>query len=50
MILTTMNLFATQLGRKFLEKNGFKHFQLSTADGALEAAPAVSNYAGLLPL
>lgn len=31
-----------QLGQKFLAENGFKHVQLSTADGALEAAPAVS--------
>jgi len=44
-----MNLFAAQLGRKFLKNNGFKHFQLSSADGALEAAPAVSNYADLTP-
>lgn len=39
-----------QLGQRFLEKHGFKHFQLSTADGALEAAPAVSNIAWLIPL
>lgn len=31
-----------QLGQKFLAEKGFKHVQLSTADGALEAAPAVS--------
>ena len=44
-------LLATQLGKKFLEKHGFKHVQLSTADGALEAAPAVSNiYFGLVLL
>lgn len=32
---------AVQLGKKFLAENGLKHVQLSTADGALEAAPAV---------
>jgi len=34
-----------QLGQRFLQENGFKHVQLSTADGALEAAPAVSDIA-----
>lgn len=31
-----------QLGEKFFQEKGLKHVQLSTADGALEAAPAVS--------
>lgn len=39
-----------QLGKKFLEEHGFKHVELSTADGALEAAPAVSNFARTIPL
>ena len=30
-----------QLGEKFIKKVGLKHVKLSTADGALEAAPAV---------
>ena len=30
-----------QLGPKFLRENGLKHVSFSTADGALEAAPAV---------
>jgi len=30
-----------QLGHKFMKENGFKHVTFSTADGALEAAPAV---------
>jgi hypothetical protein len=33
-----------QLGQKFLQENGLKHVQILTADGALEAAPAVSIY------
>jgi ATP phosphoribosyltransferase len=32
----------TYLGEKFFQEKGLKHVQLSTADGALEAAPAVS--------
>ena len=43
-----LNLSEMQLGKKFLEENGFKHVQLLTADGALEAAPAVSNFLGLI--
>lgn len=39
-----MTLSEMQLGKKFLEEHGFKHVQLSTADGALEAAPAVSKF------
>ncbi|MCO5553212.1 hypothetical protein L7F22_006733 [Adiantum nelumboides] len=31
----------TYLGRQFIEKSGLKHAQLLSADGALEAAPAV---------
>ncbi|KAG5095209.1 hypothetical protein JHK84_050797 [Glycine max] len=31
----------TYLGHKFMKENGFKHVTFSTADGALEAAPAV---------
>lgn len=31
-----------QLGPKFMSENGLKHVTFSTADGALEAAPAVS--------
>jgi ATP phosphoribosyltransferase len=34
----------TYLGQKFLQENGLKHVQILTADGALEAAPAVSIY------
>ena len=30
-----------QLGPKFMKENGLKHVTFSTADGALEAAPAV---------
>jgi ATP phosphoribosyltransferase len=30
----------TYLGEKFFQEKGLKHVQLSTADGALEAAPA----------
>lgn len=30
-----------QLGEQFLKKIGLEHVQLLTADGALEAAPAV---------
>lgn len=30
-----------QLGPKFMKDNGLKHVTFSTADGALEAAPAV---------
>lgn len=33
--------FSVQLGPKFMKENGFKHVTFSTADGALEAAPAV---------
>ena len=29
------------LGPKFMKENGLKHVTFSTADGALEAAPAV---------
>lgn len=39
-----MDLFLclfSQLGPKFLRENGLKHVSFSTADGALEAAPAV---------
>lgn len=32
-----------QLGPKFMKENGLKHVVFSTADGALEAAPAVRN-------
>lgn len=38
------------LGRKFMENNGFKHFQLLTADGALEAAPAMGTADAILDL
>lgn len=31
-----------QLGPKFMKENGLKYVSFSTADGALEAAPAVS--------
>ncbi|KAG0608585.1 hypothetical protein M758_8G116900 [Ceratodon purpureus] len=40
----------TYLGKKFLEKHGFKHVQLSTADGALEAAPAMGTADCILDL
>lgn len=30
-----------QMGPKFMKENGLKHVTFSTADGALEAAPAV---------
>lgn len=33
-----------QLGPKFMKENGIKHVTFSTADGALEAAPAVRFY------
>ena len=29
------------MARKFMRENGLKHVSFSTADGALEAAPAV---------
>lgn len=32
-----------QLGPKFMKDNGLSHVTFSTADGALEAAPAVSD-------
>lgn len=35
--------FCMQLGPKFMKDNGLNHVTFSTADGALEAAPAVSN-------
>ena len=31
----------TQLGKTFLENSGLQHWKLLTADGALEASPAV---------
>ena len=31
----------TQLGDKFLKRSGLKYVKLLTADGALEASPAV---------
>lgn len=31
------------MGPKFMKENGLSHVTFSTADGALEAAPAVSN-------
>ncbi|KAL0689827.1 hypothetical protein Bca4012_089505 [Brassica carinata] len=40
----------TYLGPKFMEENGIKHVTFSTADGALEAAPAVNQSARLLSL
>jgi len=40
----------TYLGQKFLAENGFKHVQLSTADGALEAAPAMGTADAILDL
>jgi hypothetical protein len=36
-----MEQFDGQLGENFMNSTGFKHWKLSTADGALEAAPAV---------
>lgn len=35
--------FYLQLGPKFMKENGLNHVTFSTADGALEAAPAVSS-------
>lgn len=35
--------FYMQLGPKFMKDNGLSHVTFSTADGALEAAPAVSD-------
>lgn len=40
----------TYLGKKFLEEHGFKHVELSTADGALEAAPAMGTADAILDL
>lgn len=40
----------TYLGKKFIEENGFKHVQLMTADGALEAAPAMGTADAILDL
>lgn len=40
----------THLGSKFLHANGFRHVQLSTADGALEAAPAMGTADAILDL
>lgn len=34
-------LCSLQLGPKFMKENGLKYVTFSTADGALEAAPAV---------
>lgn len=34
-------MFNIQLGPKFMKDNGLEHVAFSTADGALEAAPAV---------
>jgi len=34
-------LLSVQLGPKFMKDKGIKHVSFSTADGALEAAPAV---------
>lgn len=31
------------MGPKFLKENGLNHVTFSSADGALEAAPAVNN-------
>lgn len=39
---------SAQLGPKFMKENGIKHVMFSTADGALEAAPAVRKYILLL--
>lgn len=40
----------THLGAKFLQEKGFKHVQISTADGALEAAPAMGTADAILDL
>ncbi|MCO5579624.1 hypothetical protein L7F22_033481 [Adiantum nelumboides] len=40
----------THLGQQFIEKNGLKHVQLLTADGALEAAPAMGTADAILDL
>ncbi|KAI5078544.1 hypothetical protein GOP47_0006215 [Adiantum capillus-veneris] len=40
----------THLGQQFVEKNGLKHVQLLTADGALEAAPAMGTADAILDL
>jgi ATP phosphoribosyltransferase len=39
-----------QLGEKFFQEKGLKHVQLSTADGALEAAPAMGTADAILDL
>ncbi|CAI5472489.1 unnamed protein product [Closterium sp. Yama58-4] len=40
----------THLGRRFFDQLGFPHVQLSTADGALEAAPAMGTADAILDL
>jgi ATP phosphoribosyltransferase len=40
----------TYLGQKFLQENGLKHVQILTADGALEAAPAMGTADAILDL
>uniref|UniRef100_A0A2P2MKI5 ATP phosphoribosyltransferase n=2 Tax=Rhizophora mucronata TaxID=61149 RepID=A0A2P2MKI5_RHIMU len=40
----------TYLGPKFMKDNGLKHVQFSTADGALEAAPAMGIADAILDL
>jgi len=40
--------FTVQLGPKFMNESGLKHVTFSTADGALEAAPAVRDFVCLL--
>ncbi|KAI5078543.1 hypothetical protein GOP47_0006214 [Adiantum capillus-veneris] len=40
----------TYLGRQFIEKSGLKHVQLLSADGALEAAPAMGIADAILDL
>lgn len=35
------NFLSSQLGPKFMKEKGLKHVIFSSADGALEAAPAV---------
>ncbi|CAI5979173.1 unnamed protein product [Closterium sp. NIES-64] len=40
----------THLGRRFFDQLGFSHVQLSTADGALEAAPAMGTADAILDL
>lgn len=40
--------FTVQLGPKFMKESGLKHVTFSTADGALEAAPAVRDSVCLL--